>query len=485
EILWKQTCCTQDNTDPSESSNSPESDDLQGKSWELADKITSRGLAWVSRGEETANDLIVASVKRVILTSEHTAALIHAATNICAIDDEASLKQLLNDVDFFGRLHGLYSTFNLSSENTPTALRNMPKAATKAFAAAILHLALSVGTIMDLAPPKDGALAIADSPQAQAALLGDLGDYVYYLARWVMLENRLRDGDLKDVSHLRLVAVLLEELIYGSRHEELTESLRRAIAVLADLTASPQLLRTLTCAVHLYRISRASDSGQQTGGALERLSQRFELAKTVYRGQENARDVPFLSDALQLCSDPRDSANRDQLDVYTICLDVFRHACAASEVQYVNLTRVFKSMGRALRGIEQNLRQPVISDEDRLQLREQRYQNIRIALRGRDGYFLLRYSSELGESWAQTLRYITDVASAQEPGHPENKVTLELFGAIQTKVQSLDGYFRNAYRNFGNEYDTFDAWVNMGGCAKTSGRLNRDPELCWCSYARL
>ncbi|KAG8911721.1 hypothetical protein FRC01_005557 [Tulasnella sp. 417] len=357
----------------------------------------------------------------------------------------------------------------------------MPKAATKAFAAAILHLALSVGTIMDLAPPKDGTPVIEDSPQARIALLGSLGRYVYVIVTHVMLEKELMNEDLKDVSHLRLVAVLLQEFIYGSRYNKLTPSLRRAIYVLADLTASPQLLRTLTCAVHLYRISRLSDSGQQTGGALERLPRLFELAKTAYRGNEDPREVPFLSDALQLCSEPRDNASGDQLGVYTICLDVFRHACAASEVQDVSLTEVFKSMGRALRGIEQNLRQPVISDEDRLQLREQRYQYIGIALRHDNGHSLWPYRVVLGESWAETLRYIRDVAAAQEPGHPENEITLKLLRAVRVAVQ----YIHDAdlgYGNFVNEYDRYEAWVNMGGCAKTTGRLNRDPELCWCSY---
>ncbi|KAG8964572.1 hypothetical protein FRC00_001819 [Tulasnella sp. 408] len=73
--------------------------------WNSANQIIARGITRLGRREETSNDLVVASVKRVILTSEHTAALIHTATNICAIDDENSVQGLINDAEFFDRLH--------------------------------------------------------------------------------------------------------------------------------------------------------------------------------------------------------------------------------------------------------------------------------------------------------------------------------------------------------------------------------------------
>ncbi|KAG8964571.1 hypothetical protein FRC00_001818 [Tulasnella sp. 408] len=110
------------------SKSSARNEELQARSWTSAHQITSRGLTWIGRKEETANDLIVASLKRVILTSEHTTALIHAATNICAINDEDSLRKLLNDAEFFDRLHGLFTTAYLSLETSPIQLRaTLPK----------------------------------------------------------------------------------------------------------------------------------------------------------------------------------------------------------------------------------------------------------------------------------------------------------------------------------------------------------------------
>ncbi|KAG9036174.1 hypothetical protein FS837_001737 [Tulasnella sp. UAMH 9824] len=119
EFLWIRWRGTKGRLEAGESSSlseiSLQSEAARENSWKLAQKITSRTLTWVGRKEETANDLIVATVKRVILTSEHTAALIHAATNICAIDDKESLQQFLSDAEFFDRLHDLFSTFEKSS----------------------------------------------------------------------------------------------------------------------------------------------------------------------------------------------------------------------------------------------------------------------------------------------------------------------------------------------------------------------------------
>ncbi|KAG9024146.1 hypothetical protein FS837_005464, partial [Tulasnella sp. UAMH 9824] len=178
------------------SKSSSRTEELQAKSWASAHQTTSRGLTWIGRKEETANDLIVASLKRVILTSEHTTALVHAATNICAINDKDSLRQLLKDVEFFDRLHGLFTNVHLSLETSPIQLRAMPSAAAKAFAAAILHLALSVGNIIDLAPPEDRPPAIRRSLQAQPMLSSDQVCYFWTLASQVKLEDHLWGEDL-------------------------------------------------------------------------------------------------------------------------------------------------------------------------------------------------------------------------------------------------------------------------------------------------
>ncbi|KAG8958360.1 hypothetical protein FRC00_002830 [Tulasnella sp. 408] len=279
EILRTQSCRTQPQMEAGESGSSSEvssqSGEAQDNSWRLAQDITSRTLTLVGRKEETANDLIVATVKRVILTSEHTAALIHAATNICAIDDEESLHQFLSDVDFFDRLHDLFSTFRESSRSLPTQLRTVPEAATKAFASAILHLALSVGTIMNLAPPKDRALVIKYSLQVQPVLSQDLVWYFYGLAEWAGLESDLWDGDLKDVHHLLLLGIVLDNLFFDAWVESHRSYLLSAIKSLANFTMSRQLLGTLCCAVKVYISYRQTER-------YKGLPELFEVVKTTY-----------------------------------------------------------------------------------------------------------------------------------------------------------------------------------------------------------
>ncbi|KAG8912520.1 hypothetical protein FRC01_005064 [Tulasnella sp. 417] len=188
----------------------------QGDSLDLAQEITSRGLSQVSRKGETSDDLIVASVKRVILTSEHPAALVHTATNICAIRDKESLRHILTDAAVFGRLHDLFSMSRNYSGSIYTQLRAPPAATTKAFAAAILHLALAAGTIMDMAPPKSRALVNNNPPQAQPALSNYLVLYFCAITKNVQLEQDLWDGDLAHVNHLRLLGVFLNACVFGS-----------------------------------------------------------------------------------------------------------------------------------------------------------------------------------------------------------------------------------------------------------------------------
>ncbi|KAG8923193.1 hypothetical protein FRC01_013070 [Tulasnella sp. 417] len=278
ERLWTRTQRNEQQVEASEldSVGEPSSqlEELDVNYWQIAQGITSRGFARVGRREETANDLRVASVKRVILTSEHTAALIHAATNICAIHDEGSLRQLINDTELFGRLHGLRTTSGVS-QYTPTALQDMYEAGSKAFAAAILHLALSVGTIMDLVPPWYQLPASNDSLRPQTTLLT-----MWAVVDDVRLEQHLWDGDLARVNHLRLLGILLDTIFYDSTRGSWRVSFKKTIESLANFTTSRQLLRTLTCAVTAYRLAR---QWEFEGGDIELFVRLFELAKTSYR----------------------------------------------------------------------------------------------------------------------------------------------------------------------------------------------------------
>ncbi|KIO30381.1 hypothetical protein M407DRAFT_20456 [Tulasnella calospora MUT 4182] len=415
--FWGTRSRAERHTDAGESSSPNEStlqsEESQKNSWNLAQEITSRGLTRVVRKEETDDDLIVASVKRVILTSEHPTALIHAATNICAIDNEESLKRLLNDAEFSARLYDLFSTFSESRGSLPTQLQAMPTAATKAFATAILHLALSVGTIMDLIPPKDRVPAIENFPQGQPVLSDDLVRNLYYFTNDVMLEENLWDRDLEDVNHLPLLGILLLALFYDSFYayagkwylEDVTRRLMK-------FTTSHQLLCTLTCAVKMHVASLKSDSLEGATKRYEQLPGLFEFAKTTYSGRKHSYAVPFLSEALKLSIESRDGENRDRSEVYRICFGVLRHAC---ELEYIDLTGVFAASGLLMRGIELDIRHPGIPKPYQEALQECKDQYVRILVpKLLNGRFLPVYTNELCESLAETLRCILEFARAQD-----------------------------------------------------------------------
>ncbi|KAG8921132.1 hypothetical protein FRC01_000395, partial [Tulasnella sp. 417] len=374
EILWTRTRRNQQQVEASELSSVSESSSQRGELevnyWQLAQGITSRGLARVGRREETASDLSVASIKRVILTSEHTAALIHAATNICAIHDEGSLRQLLSDTEIVDRLYDL----RLGSSRD-TSLRKMYEAGSKAFSAAILHLVLSVGTIMDLMPPLCQLPASNDSLRVQTTLLSMWG--VVYDVR---LDQHLWEGDLAQVNHLRLLGILLHTIFYDSTGGSWRVYFKKTIESLANFTTSRQLLSTLTCAVEAYRLGRQWDF---EGGDIELFVQLFELAKTTYRSQGDWRNIPFLLEALELPFELRSGDYGDRLGDYEICIHVFRHACL---IKHLHLPGVFASMGRLQRDIDLNIRHLWTPERVREQFRGYRDQYIRIILRGLDDY---------------------------------------------------------------------------------------------------
>ncbi|KIO16725.1 hypothetical protein M407DRAFT_33620 [Tulasnella calospora MUT 4182] len=133
-----------------------------------------------------------------------------------------------------------------------------------------------------------------------------------------------------------------------------------------------------------------------------------------------------------------------------------------------------------MRDLELDIRHPMIRKENQEELRAYRYRYVRTIVHKLDAPISYMCREELRKSLAETLRYIREFAAAQEPGHPENKFTLDLFRLVGVALQ--DEGHRYQTQEFEEEYVRFDAWVNMGGCAKSPGRLNRDPQLCWCPY---
>ncbi|KAG8923198.1 hypothetical protein FRC01_013075 [Tulasnella sp. 417] len=441
--------------------------------WNLAQEIAGRGLARIGRKEETDDDLIVASVKRVILTSEPTAALVHAAINICAINKDEILQQLLCDTGVFHRLHDLYRMFHRSAETQPTQLRALPDAAARSFAAAILHLALSVGTIMDLAHHKEQPPSITNSPEARPAVSPVLNQYFSHLVMYAKLGETWWDGDLKHVSHRLLLPFVIHPLLCFTWYCYMTERVRERIRRLIDSPPSRQLLVTLTFAVKAY-VSCPTDPNVYSEGSIERyerLSRIFNVAKKSYRDPGGTpevivpSEVPFLSEALQLCTESVDQDDIDRSDVYRICLGVFRHAC---EVKRVSLLNVFAPMGRLVQNIEFDVRHAWAQRRDHQELREYKGQYAGILVRKLTRYMPDDETEELCKSLIGTLQYIREVATPQEPGHPENRVTLKLFRSVRARMQ--EGWYSNVGEGVKRECDKFEAWIDMGGCATIQPR---------------
>ncbi|KAG8947795.1 hypothetical protein FRC04_010281 [Tulasnella sp. 424] len=259
----------------------PEDSKSKRRSWKSAQKITSRGLTRLSRKVETTKDLKVALLKRMILTSEQTTALAYAATNLCTIDDDESLLQLLNDAEFFDRLHDLLSIFRVAQRGSPTHLPTMCNFAVKASAAAIVHIVFSVGTIADLVPPRRRYQMIESFTPAKELPKEAIFNFCE-IAINLMLEQHLLDGDLKHDSDLRLG--LLGRLLYSSyiaSIEHSSRALQDEARTLATCTTSHELLCTLALAVKMSKECDEWDFEGNPRGAL--LHRFFELARTTYQ----------------------------------------------------------------------------------------------------------------------------------------------------------------------------------------------------------
>ncbi|KAG8986757.1 hypothetical protein FRB90_003804 [Tulasnella sp. 427] len=111
--------------------------------WPRAKRAASRILSSVGRQEDSAADLTVASIKKVILRSESPTALVHASANLSAINDRNILTTLIEDSEFMDRLDNLTEAAGLNW--SPDSLPNCPLPL-QSYARGLLHLALSAGT---------------------------------------------------------------------------------------------------------------------------------------------------------------------------------------------------------------------------------------------------------------------------------------------------------------------------------------------------
>lgn len=93
---------------------------------------------------------------------------------------------------------------------------------------------------------------------------------------------------------------------------------------------------------------------------------------------KDSTNVPFLLESLQLDFQSWDLENGNRSEAYKICLSLFRHAC---EVHDVRLTGVFTSLGRLVRGVERDIRLPLIPQPELEQLRGHKSRYIEIVVR--------------------------------------------------------------------------------------------------------
>ncbi|KAG9021977.1 hypothetical protein FS837_006829, partial [Tulasnella sp. UAMH 9824] len=87
--------------------------------------------------------------------------------------------------------------------------------------------------------------------------------------------------------------------------------------------------------------------------------------------------------ALDLALGSLGGENEDRSEVYKMCLDIVRHAC---QLDNVDLTGVFASVGRLMRNVELDIRNPVAQRRYGKQLRGYKHQYVEILVRKLDKY---------------------------------------------------------------------------------------------------
>ncbi|KAG8900483.1 hypothetical protein FRC00_012709 [Tulasnella sp. 408] len=254
-----------------------------------ADYITHKLVSRFGREMETEEALIVASLERVIFTSEHPSALVYASINLCALDDEESLRHLLNDPEVNWRLHTLFSDFEYLSEASPAATAY--GVAATAVAAAIVHMALSVGTIVDLAPPEDRHQAIEDLLPHQLEMNRVSNCPFSVILESMVLNQDSKDRDPKHISHILLLGTLLEPLSRFPTVDMLSLCQSAKITTIAQFTTSHQSLSALTCAIKMSTLCQEWYLKQGEVGRSDLVSQLFELVKTTYARYVLVRDL--------------------------------------------------------------------------------------------------------------------------------------------------------------------------------------------------
>lgn len=109
---------------------------------------------------EDPETLKVASLKRVLCTSEDPNALVYAAVNLQAIKRKESLQWLLGDSEFHDHLQVLYrAAFEQSVSGNWMAIEG------RAFSSSFAYLMLSAGSIEDLLPSEERALWLERAAQ--------------------------------------------------------------------------------------------------------------------------------------------------------------------------------------------------------------------------------------------------------------------------------------------------------------------------------
>ncbi|KIO30400.1 hypothetical protein M407DRAFT_20468 [Tulasnella calospora MUT 4182] len=523
--------------DPEQGKHNQRNEDLETSHWKSAQEITSNGLERFLRKGETITDVRVTVLKRVLLTSGHPPALIHAAINVCAFSDKRGLQQLLSDAHLLHRLHRLYRIFDGSLAEVYPEERAMCFVTIQALALAIHHLALSVGTIEDLLDLKERPLATVPTVQPQAPL-----HISWRLPSGTMGMSGLpfEDGDLERCGHLQLLGVMFEDFVFYSTSVPWKSRWSFVVEKLGRFPSSLPLLRTLTYAIEAYALCHRWDSGKGEGGEYERLSQLFELAKITYASRNcgYSNSVPFLSDALQILA--LDTGGKGPSELHQVCMSIFGHAVNLLGPLQLEEVLEFDSLGTLWGTIERDVRNSLTSSQYRDQLLEHRSQCVHMVLSKIDSNLSMLFRRNNGispfmtgghvfdnepthgphhrrsqadlarfrrgidtlcRSLAETVHYVRGYYSAGGLRNPEvPRAALERFkrvlynlpsGDLEPLIQDPEDQPDESEARFQNgggfgaqdlqaECHEFEAWINA--CVAKDRRLNRDPELCWCPH---
>ncbi|KIO19657.1 hypothetical protein M407DRAFT_222372 [Tulasnella calospora MUT 4182] len=327
-------------------------------------KISRAVVAWFythsSRAVDQIKDLKASAIKRLICTSEDLEALVQAAINLQAYKDREGLRSLLQDNDFHDRLRYLFHTsYWEKDESTARAVE------TGVFGNALLYVVLSAGSIHDFCSREEGVTLTRRTCHPISSQLASEGKKLIYLASRF---KNIRFPRAASQHYVELVvwAKMIGTLVAPSERGNLPMAYRFAFKKeLLDDSIKIRCLTAWAIVVSKEWLSlQGQDQESQDAWCIEKARSAVEL----YRQAENVDLVcQMISDAVATSNSHWES--RPLAEKYMKLLST---TTLHENYDPYKRGKILRSWGTLLMSVENMIRDPKLSSDDREKLREQR-----------------------------------------------------------------------------------------------------------------